>query len=412
MRILILSESIDKIQRSGVSEFMLPDSVELHTGNLNNPEGLIYSVFDYDVAIIHIIPGEFHNMGYLRNIPKVANDTLIALKHGRSIICLPESENFEPERDRARGLPVYEWLKDFGIVLKSNVGVDIKPSGAGRAHAIREYLKCTGPYHQIVIEPDIPPERRLAVVDDTEIVVGLEHPCKKGTLVILPPPDLEEKVYASSMSLLLDVAMRYYERGQRKIAIGDAPDWLEGYLVTHATYINRQIKELNEQKSRYDKIAYVLYGTGDELEESVALLLSELGLDVIRQPPGANIDLTANHAGLKTGFALEVTGTKGVISKDSNKVSQAWQHLSSRVGTSQENDRLIIIANTQYHLAPKGRTKESFTPEVVKLLGTNGVLLVTTLQLYEQWKSVHEGQKVKEDIVKELHSQFGLYVLK
>jgi hypothetical protein len=412
MRILILSESIDKIQRYEESKFMLPDGVELYTHNLNDPGGLFYSVFDYDVAILHITSGEYHNLGYFRNIPKMAEDILIALKHGRSIICLPQSENFRPQTDREEGEPVYNWLAKFGIAVKSNVGVDIKPSGAGRAHAIQEYLKCTWAYHQIVVEPHAPPERRLAVVDDTEIVVGLEHPYEKGTLVILPPPDLSEKVYASSMSLLLDVAMRYYERGQRKIAIGDAPDWVEGYLVQRATDLNRQIKEFSEQKLKYDKIAYVLYGTGDELEESVTLLLSELGLDVKRQPHGANIDLTANHAGLKIGFALEVTGTKGVISKDSNKVSQAWQHLNNRVGTSQENDRLVIIANTQYHLAPKDRTKESFTPEVVKLLGSNGVLLVTTLQLYEQWKSVHEGQKVKEDIVKELHRQFGLYMPK
>ena len=69
----------------------------------------------------------------------------------------------------------------------------------------------------------------------------------------------------------------------------------------------------------------------------------------------------------------------------------------------------MIIANTQYHVAPENRKEESFTPEVVKLLGSNGVLLVTTLQLYEEWKSVHEGLRVKEDIVKELYNQCGLY---
>lgn len=339
----------------------------------------------------------------------MASDALIALNHGRSILCLPQSSNFRPQTNQEIGKPVYDWLATFGIVLKSNVGVDIKPSGAGRAGVVQEYLKYTRAYHQIVIEPDIPLERRLAVVDDTDIVVGLEHPYEQGTLVVLPPPDLSEKVYATSMSHLFGVAMRYYERSQRKIAIGDAPDWVESYLVPLATDLNRQIQKLREQKLRYDKIAYVLYGTGDELEESVILLLSEIGLDVKHQPRGANIDLTANHGGLGIGFGFEVTGTKGVISKDSNKISQAWQYLNDRVGTSQENDRLVIIANTQYHLAPEDRTKESFTPEVVKLLGSNGVLLVTTLQLYEQWKSVHEAQKMKEDIVKELHRQSGLY---
>ena len=300
----------------------------------------------------------------------------------------------------------------FGISLTSNTGVDIKPSGAGRAHAIQEYLKCTHSYYQVVIETKTRPEHRLAVVDDTEIVVGLEHSYKKGTLIILPPPDLSIDVYILSMSRLVDVAMRYYERAQRRIPVGDTPDWIQNHLVPIASDLNRQIEDLTKQKSLYDRIAYILYGTGDELVESVALLLAELGLKVKHQPPGANIDLTATHPGLCIGFSLEVTGTKGTINKDSNKIAQAWQHLSNRVGTSQENDRFVVVANTQYHLDPKDRSKESFTPDAAKLLGSNGVLLVTTLQLYEQWKSVHEGQITKEDILKELHSQCGFYTPK
>jgi hypothetical protein len=334
MRILILSELISSKQRSEQLKIIPPSGVKIIIANPNDAQGLFYSVFDYDVTILHIIPGEYGStIGYFMNIPKIANDTSIALKHGRSIICLPRSGNFLPERHNKVGEPVYAWLRRFGIVLKSNWGTDIKPSGAGRAHAIQEYLKCTWAYFQIVSEPDVPPERRLAVVDDTEIIVGLEHPYGQGTLVVLPPPDLSEKVYTSSISRLLDVAMRYYERAQRKIPMGDARDWVEGYLPPRATDLNRQIKDLSEKKSGYDKIAYVLYGTGDELEESVTLLLLEFDLDVKRQPRGANIDLTANHAGLKIGLALEVTGTKGVINKDSNKVSQAWQYLQNRVST-------------------------------------------------------------------------------
>ena len=344
MRILILSEIIYAIQRAQhYKEWkIIPQSgVEIKIADPNDSGGLVYSVFDYDVTILHITSSKYNTIGYFTNIPKIANDTSIALKHGRSIICLPQSENFYPEKSGEIREPVYAWLGRFGIVLQTNWGTDIKPSGAGRAYAIQEYLKCTWAYFQIVSKPDVPAECRLAVVDDTEILVGLEYPCEQGTLVILPPPNLSEEAYALSMSRLLDVAMRYYERAQRKIAIGDAPDWVEEYLPPLATDLNRQIKEFSEKRSRYDKIAYVLYGTGDELEESVALLLSEFDLDVKPQRRGANIDLTANHAGLKIGLALEVTGTKGVINKDSNKVSQAWQYLQNRVGTSEENDRLV-----------------------------------------------------------------------
>jgi len=111
--------------------------------------------------------------------------------------------------------------------------------------------------------------------------------------------------------------------------------------------------------------------------------LSENGLNVEPQPHGANIDLKARHPKLNIGFAVEVTATKDVIHKDSKKIPQAWQYLSDRVDTAEEKDRLVIVANTQHHLDPKERKRKSYTPEVAKLLGDNGVLMITTLQLYE-----------------------------
>jgi len=144
-------------------------------------------------------------------------------------------------------------------------------------------------------------------------------------------------------------------------------------------------------------------------ETSVALLLKELGLDVEKQPRGANIDLKARSPKLNTGFAVEVTETKDVISKDSKKAVQAWQYVNERMGTAEEKDRLIIVANTQYHLDPKKRNRESYTPEITKLLGDNGVLMITTLQLYELWKVVYEGRRPADDVVQELHGKYGLF---
>jgi len=306
-------------------------------------------------------------------------------------------------------MSAYEWLKHFGVELRDNEGEDIRPSGAGRAQVIQEYLKCTPRHYQIVTKPKSDPRSRLAVVDDTEIVVGLEHQVGKGTLVILPPPAFGESDYYLMMSRLLGVVGRYYDRAQRHIAVGDTPDWLSNYLVSHAKALDDQIKKLADEKGKYDKLAYVLYGTGDELETSVALLLNEVGLDVQSQPPGANIDLKARHPKLNIGFAVEVTGTKDVIHKDSSKVIQAWQYLNDRAGTPEENDRLVIIANTQYHLDPKQRNHEGYTPDIVRLLSNNGVPMITTLQLYEQWKAVHEGYRSSDDLVRELHSNSGLF---
>lgn len=409
MRVLILSDTIRQAQEFGKSPYHAPYDVQLDTGDLNEVEHFTFSVFDYDVSIVHIREPYYHTMGYYRNLPKLLQDSLLALEHGHSVICLPDSRNFISQESNEKGMSAYEWLTHLGVELQDNEGEAIKLSGAGRAQVIQEYLKYTPKYYQIVIKPLSTSRNRLAVVDDTEIVVGLEHQVGKGTLVILPPPTLDEKVYHSAMSRLIGIARHYYDRSQRHIALGDAPDWLSNYLVPRAKALDDEINKLANEKGKYDKLAYVLYGTGDELAISVALLLNELGLDVQPQPPGANIDLKARHSRLNIGFAVEVTGTKDVIHKDSNKVAQAWQYLNERVGTPDENDRLVIVANSQYHLDPKQRNQEGYTPDIVKLLGNNEVLMITTSQLYEQWKAVHEGHRSSDDLVQELHNSYGLF---
>jgi hypothetical protein len=411
MRLLILSESIFREQRFGKIPYTPPYDVDLDVGELNDPDGLAFSAFDYDVTVVHVINPEHHSIGYFLNIPKVSQDAKIALENGRSIICLPQSHNFRPERQRGSelGAPVYAWIKQLGIELQDNLGEDIKASGAGKAQAIQEYLEYAPRYHQVVINPSIALAYRLAVVDDTDIVVGLEYPVCKGMLVILPPPLLNSQTYFLALSKLVGVARRYYERSQRRIPVGDIPDWLTSYRVPRAIELDEQIKKLEEEKAEYDKLAYVLYGTGDELEDSVALLLRKLGLIVDPQPSGANIDLKARHPRLNIGFAVEVTGTKGTIQKDSNKAIQAWQYLNDRSGTSEEDDRLVIVANTEYHLDPTQRRSEPFSPPVVKLLGSNGVLLITTTELYQLWKAIHEGMLTADDVISNLHKKSGLY---
>lgn len=408
MRILILSDTISSMQAYSKSSYHAPYGVQLDTGDLNHTDSFTFSVFDYDVSVVHICKPLYHTIGYYQNLPKLLQDSSLALEHGHSVICLPHSRNFISKRSNKEGMPAYEWLEHLGVELQDNEGEAIKPSGTGRAQVIQEYLKYAPRYYQIVTKPPSTLRSRLAVVDDTEIVVGLEHPVGKGTLVILPPPTFDEKYYQSVMSRLLGVARRYYERSQRYVAVSDAPDWVSNYLVPRAKALDDQINKLANEKEKYDKLAYVLYGTGDELTTSVALLLNEFGLDAQPQPPGANIDLKARHPRLNIGFAVEVTGTKDIIHKDSNKVGQAWQYLKERIGTPEENDRLIIVVNSQYHLDPKQRNHEGYTPDIVKLLGDK-VLMITAFQLYEQWKAVHAGHKSSDDAVRELYSSYGLF---
>ncbi len=408
IRTLILSDSISTKQNYYDGKYIAPYDVELETSDLNKTH-LKFSLFDYDVSIIHIVKPDYSTSGYYANLPKILQDASIALEHGRTVICLPESEDFISEDRGERGMRAFEWLRKLGIEIQDNIGENLKPSGAGRVNSIEQYLKTAQKYYQIVRKPDPNPQTTLAVVDGTNIAVGYQHKIGAGTLVILPPPLLEVESYHLSMSRLMDVIRRYYERNQRQIFIGEVPEWLDSLRSPTAKALNKEIQKLAIEKSKYDQIEYVVYGTGEQLENSIELLLTEIGLTVERQPKGANIDLKAKYPKLGYGFAVEVTGTKGKIQKDSDKIAQSWQYLSERAGTPEEGDRFIVIANTQYHLDPTKRQADSFTEPVVKLLGDHGVLLITTLQLYELWKEIFENRAKSEDVLKKLHESSGLF---
>jgi len=423
MKLLILSRDIERISDKLHSDkqslfgdyFQLFSGVQLEIRGVSALSEI--SVFDYDVSIIHF-DGNYDSF-YL-GLPKLLEDSKLALMNGRSIICFPGCDNDQSHaiiRERHRygqevfGMKIYDWLKALGITLQDRCGTSISSSGAGKALAIEKYLQYVPKYYQIVLRPNCDASSRLAVVAGTEIVVGLEIKMWSGNLVVLPPPDFDvsDDEYHQRMFSIIELAKRYHERAQRAVLLGDAPIWVQSYLVGRAVKIGDQIEKLSNEKAKYDQIAYVLYGTGDTLEDSVELLLKDLGLEVEPQPIGANIDRKAKHKRLGLGFAVEITGTKDAIKKDSKKIAQAFQYIQECVGTPEENNKLIIVANTECHLDPKERKKKPFSPEVVKLLERQGVLLMTTVQLYELWKKVHDKELSSDNVVEELSSKSGAY---
>lgn len=226
MRVLVLSEIISSMQATSKSPYYPPPDVQLDMGDMSKRENFTFSVFDYDVSIVHIQePGSFFSyskMGYYNNLPKLLQDSSLALEHGHTVICLPNSRNFISESmDQRRGMSAYEWLEELGVELRDNEGEAIKPSGAGRAQVIKEYLKYAPKYYQIVTKPITAPSSRLAVVDDTDIVVGLELQVGRGTLVILPPPTLDDNNFGNYPL----TSSRYYEIKGWLNPFYDFPNW-------------------------------------------------------------------------------------------------------------------------------------------------------------------------------------------
>ena len=409
MRVLIISEPISHEQAFGKVKYSPPYGMTLDVSELNGVDRFTHSAFDYDVTIVHITEPHYNSIGYHDNLPKLTADSKTALEHARTVICLPESSNFQSRSSNAWGMHAYEWLERLGLPLRDNEGTDIKPSQAGRAKPLEQYLSIATRYHQIVTIPSPPSDEVLAVVDDTGIVVGIAHEVLAGSLVVMPPPLLRGEKYLLAMTKLVEVAQYFWEKAARRIAILDAPEWLAQYIIPPAKEVDRQIRSLEEVKAKYDQIAYVLYGTGEDLEVAVKVLLQDIGFTVEHLPRGSNIDLRVVYPPLGLVFAIEVTGTKGVVRKASSKIAQAWKHLSDRKGTPEEAHKLTIIANVEYHLDPRSRPSAPFTSEVTDLLGRHNVLLLTTVQLYEIWKDIALGTRSAEDAISSLHATSGFY---
>jgi hypothetical protein len=409
MKLLIVSTSICRNQKYEDYRYIPSDDIELYTADINDSDPFVYSLFDFDISIIHIEEPRYNSLGYFVNLPKLEEDFVTALNNSRTIICLAETSDFRSKRPNDSGKWVYEWLSRANIELRDNIGFNIKPSGSGQSQVIKEYLDVAPIYYQIITKPIASVKERLAVVADTEIVVGMEHQAMNGTIVILPPPKLSKEYYTQSLSKLVEVSRRYYDRSLRQISIGDAPEWLSDYLPVKAKNINNEIENLNIRKIHFDNISYSLYGTSQDLENSIATLLRDIGFEIEPTPKGANFDLIGTYNDLQLGFAFEVTGSRDSIKKDNNKVSQAWQYLNEREGTPFAQSRLVIIANTQCHLEPNNRKKDAFSPEVIKLLGKNGVLLVTSWQLYQAWLKIKENQNLAHDFAQLLYETSGLF---
>ena len=243
----------------GENKYDPASDVHLDVGDPNQTENFNFSLFDYDVSIIHIEQPRHHTIGYYQNIPKISEDANIALVSGRTVICIPDSKNFTPKSGNNYGDNAYDWTKNFQINLRDNYGHDIRPSGSGLSQRIKNYLKYCSEYHQIALTPKYEEVHTLAVVGDTDIVVGMEQHIGRGVFVILPPPNIQRETYQEIMFHIVQLARKYFEQSQRRIRVQDTPDWLSDYLVDHAIVLRDKIIKLNEEKTNYDLIDYMIY---------------------------------------------------------------------------------------------------------------------------------------------------------
>lgn len=184
----------------------------------------------------------------------------------------------------------------------------------------------------------------------------------------------------------------------------EAPAWVDEAKVEEHKQTEAQLSQATEKDKYFSTVEYILWGTGQQLEEAVHFLLEDMGLEVHRTPKGSTVDRMVRVPGTDLTFGFEITGLNEAIKKRSNKIGQALTFLQEREGA----EKPAILANTFNDRPLEERGKEpDFTQDALDLMAPNGIVGMTTLSLYEIWKAVKYGGASINSIAEDLYNHPG-----
>lgn len=159
--------------------------------------------------------------------------------------------------------------------------------------------------------------------------------------------------------------------------------------------IQEEISQLQEQIQSWDSYRDLLTETGESLENIVQKTLADIGIKTKKTEKGFPTDLISKEV------AVEITGIKGSIGVDSNKVIQTGRFIQN----FRKQEKVILIANTYMETQPKDRKgKKNFSPEVRKYFESLSICYLTTETLFELWKKVILEKKEQKCIKEKLLS--------
>jgi hypothetical protein len=182
-----------------------------------------------------------------------------------------------------------------------------------------------------------------------------------------------------------------------------APVWVEDVAPKSQIDLRDELLgKIEVLKNDYVTFSELLFQSGEELELAVKRFLEFLGMKAEQTEKAFPIDLIAEKGDIH--LAIEVTGTNGNINNKNGKVGQVITY----AGEKQENEKIILVANTFRNQPITERPQESFTPPALKILKPFDACLVTGVTLYEFWKDVLEGRKTKDETINLLNETVGI----
>jgi hypothetical protein len=186
---------------------------------------------------------------------------------------------------------------------------------------------------------------------------------------------------------------------------GDIPAWADEVKPPKLKSLENDKNILEREIADLSKYLLLVTAQSAPLENAVKSALHTLGLSAEKTEKGANTDIFAWNADHSIEFGIEATGIKGLVKKDSDKLTQITgfeQH-------KKPHQKGILIANTYRDMPVANRPEESFTRDAIAFLEHYPILLMTGYDLYLLVHDVIDGRKTKENVVNALNTTVGVF---
>lgn len=451
MKKLVISDALEKKQRN-IKGYWKTKNIDLCSWE----ESLGVRLSDYGIAVLDLNLGKSSwekgmFEGKQRDIYKMldAGGVIVSLNHLTRLTSFPLKE-YKYETN-------YHWFAEFNpelVDINAKPGKNIKLISEERL--FKEYFKGVTQYHKTltsirdkgkflflflkwkIFEDSIqlfqkffplPPLNNIinmfrytpnlfwykgeaiAINEITGEPIANVVDVRRGNLIFLP--ENTQSTPSSLIEKLCEIGEKYYEKNREKIGLpSEAPGWLEEYKTNQEKEIEKRISGLKEQvnqlegkKKKFEEIDVLLYGFGKPLQNAVQKVFESWDCEVTPTQPGATMDFKVKEPIKKLRFALEVTGIKDKVHKDSYKVSQALQYLTRK----EKDEKIAILTNTYREKKIAERPSENFTQPVIEIAENNEFCLMTTADLYSLWRVWLNEKRSKEEIIRSIFDTVGAY---
>ena len=184
-------------------------------------------------------------------------------------------------------------------------------------------------------------------------------------------------------------------------AVATAPEWLVAEMPAGYQTRFAEIQRLSAEMNAMDRMARLLWETGDALHEAVRETFAGIKLEV--DALAAVPSVVAVKLNSKQRLLVHVVATDSVIEKKSPEIASIFRVVHEIAGS---DDRVVLVANSDRLTPPKTRPP-AVSAEAVDLLTRLGVNLLPSTTLFALWtQSQQEAQRARV-YLERLHAQDG-----